>query len=156
MADLRECFSSLGFENVKTVLASGNVIFDAVEADGRGLSREIEAGLRKTAGYEVGVIVRSGEEIERMVEEDPFRGITITPGTRLYVTFLKEKLASTPSLPPGPAAFRVLRVTDGEVFSVLTLSERGRTIDAMGVIEKAFGRDVTTRNWNTVVKIAGS
>ncbi len=48
---------------------------------------------------------------------------------------------------------RIIRVTDDDVCSVLHLTETG-TIEAMGTLEKEFGRNVTTRNWNTVEKLA--
>jgi uncharacterized protein (DUF1697 family) len=46
-----------------------------------------------------------------------------------------------------------LKVAGGELFSVVDLSTGGSTLDAMGFIEKEFGKNATTRNWNTVQKL---
>jgi hypothetical protein len=86
---------------------------------------------------------------------DPFRGVAVTPSIRLYVTFLGEgsgprTMAIPFSTPQGE--FRILRATATEVFSVLDLALGKGTPQAMSIIEKEFGADVTTRNWNTVLK----
>ena len=91
-----------------------------------------------------------------MVASDPFKGITVMPRTRLYVTFLGERPKATLKIPyesPG-RDFRILRLGDGALFSVLTLSPTHGTTDAMEILEKEFGKAITTRNWNTIGKIA--
>ena len=49
--------------------------------------------------------------------------------------------------------YRILQVSDSEVCSVLTLTERSRTVDSMKILQKEFGKGITTRNWNTVNKL---
>ena len=154
MADLAKAFASLGFTNVKTLLASGNVVFDAANAKA-ATAPVIEAKLEKALGKKVGVLLRTGQEIQAMVAAPPFKGITVTPATRLYVTFLSEKPKSTLKIPyESPEKdFRILRLSADAVFSVLTLSPKRGTTDAMNILEKEFGKAITTRNWNTIVKI---
>lgn len=158
MEELRKAFESLGFQHIKTLLAAGNVVFETLAADIDALTQKIEAKLEEVFGYNIGVILRTLDDIREIAEADPFKGITVTPDTRLYVTFLKEKPGNTLEIPyESPQKdFRILRVTNGEVFSVLTLSPNSRSVDAMNVLEKEFGRRVTTRNWNTIVKILDS
>jgi len=72
MADLRGHFESLGFGNVETFIASGNVIFDARSANAETLQRKIERHLHDSLGYEVATILRSREEIERVAKYRPF------------------------------------------------------------------------------------
>jgi hypothetical protein len=93
-----------------------------------------------------------------MVAEDPFAGIEVTPDMRLFVTFLREPPAGSMPLPyeSPDESYRIFRVDDGAVFSVLTLSEGNRTPDAMKILEKEFGRDITTRNWNVLTKLSAS
>ena len=155
MAELKRTFGGAGFENVTTYIASGNVMFESPEADATALAREIEAILEKAFGFPIGVIVRTAEDIRRMVDSDPFKGIKVTPDTKLYVTFLGDEPKSGLPIPwESPQGdFKILRVSDGAIFSVLNLGTTGTT-GAMKILEKEFGKKVTTRNWNVITKLA--
>jgi uncharacterized protein (DUF1697 family) len=156
MADLQAAFAGMGLREVRTVLASGNVIFNSEQADQKAISREIESGLKKAFNKSIGVVLRSLDELEKLRSSEPFRGIELTPGIRLYVTFLGGEVnLGTIVIPYSNAngEFRILRATGGEVFSVVDLAKGKGTPEAMSMIEKEFGSDVTTRNWNTVLKI---
>jgi uncharacterized protein (DUF1697 family) len=157
MDDLRKTFESLEFANVKTVLASGNVLFEIAPADTAALTMKIEQKLKKAFGWDIGVILRTFKEIQRIMDSNPFKKIPVTPQTRLYITFLSEKPGKIFPVPfESPKKdFRILGVSDTEVLSVLTLSPESQTTDLMSYIEKEFGRKITTRNWNTIVKILG-
>jgi uncharacterized protein (DUF1697 family) len=155
MAALKVAFEKLALKNVKTILASGNVKFESDRTDQRRLVDNIEAALAGLIGREVCVVLRELDAMRRIVASEPFKGIKVTPSIRLYVTFLKQK--------PGPRAkhspyistdgsFRILHIAEREVFSVLDVSKGKGTGDSMGVLEKEFGSDVTTRNLNTVLK----
>jgi len=155
MEELKKAFEALGFENVKTLLASGNVIFAAPSASESMLAKKIEEKLEQTFGHEIGVLIRKLEELQRLAEASPFAGIKVTPQTRLYVTFLAEKTKSSLKIPyeSPDKNFKIIRATGSEVCSVLTLTPNSRTVDLMSILEKEFGRKVTTRNWNTINKI---
>ena len=156
MAALKEAFESLGFKNVMTVLASGNVVFEAPGHD-RALADTIAARLEKAFGFPAKVVLRAVRELRAIIASDPFKGAPSGPDIKLYVTFLAEKKAGRPArLPPKPSeGFRLIRVTPGEVFSVIRISTDAGTPDLMAFLESAFGREVTTRNWQTVLKLAG-
>jgi hypothetical protein len=79
--------------------------------------------------------------------------VKVTPQTRLYVTFLADRPKSKKTPQSQDKDFRILHISDGEVFSVLTLSPDRRTVDLMKVLETEFGKKITTRNWNTVSRI---
>ncbi len=154
MEDLKKVFSSLKFKNVQTMLASGKVIF---EATGKKLdiTKKIEEILREKYKREIGVIVRSIEELERLVNVNPFKNIRITEQTRLYVTFLSEKSGTKLKIPyESPENdFKILSANDSELCSVITISQQKNSTDFMKILEKEFGKKITTRNWNTVQKI---
>lgn len=154
MDKLSRAFESWGFASVRTILASGNVLFETGRA-GEGLAQTIEKNIEKSFGLDGSVILRTVDDIQNMAKADPFKGIVVTPQTRLYVTFLTEKSRSSLKVPyeSQDKDFRILGVTDGEVFSVLTLSRDRRTVDAMKILETEFGKKVTTRNWNTIGRI---
>lgn len=158
MAELRAAFESWGFQNVKTLLATGNVLFDSPKTDVQSLTQSIEEKLKETFGYDIDVILRTIEQIRELVDSTPFADIEVTPDTRLYVTFLAEKPSSGLKIPyeSPEKEFKILDVADGAVYSVLTLIANTRSIDAMGILEKEFGKKITTRNWNTIRKIVKS
>ena len=155
MEKLKNIFESLRFKNVRTLLASGNVMFDATSTSTVTLEKKIEDSLKKTFGHEIGAIVRTIEELHRLNKSQPFTGIDITPETRLYVTFLSEKSKNslkTPYVSPD-RKFSILRASACEVCCALVLTPVSRTVDLMSILEKEFGHEVTTRNWNTIARI---
>jgi uncharacterized protein (DUF1697 family) len=156
MDALRAAFVSQGYQNVRTLLASGNVVFDAGEADIPALTSQIEATLEDRFGHQVPVILRSLRDIRDLVETDPFQGVSVDPQTRLYVTFLSDEPKIPPAIPyhSPEGEFAIIRLTGAEVCSVLTLSPMRNTTSAMQILEKLFGPRVTTRNWNTVLKLS--
>ncbi len=157
MAALKKTFEGMGFKNVRTVLISGNVTFEAPgkkPPSGPALSRELE----KAFGFPVAVILRSAGELEAMIAADPFRGIPVGPAIKPCVTFLQDRKPGRPSirLPEPEKGIRIVRVTPGEVFSIVCYDEEGRTPALMSYVGRIFGTDGTTRTWGTVIKLAGA
>lgn len=157
MSDLQKALATAGLRDIKTVGASGNVLFNSSLRDPAALARQIETALHKTLGLAISVIVRSVEALRALAAAHPFKDIKVTPDTRLYVTFL-----SAPTKPKSGLAIpyaspkkelRILQFTSGEIFSVVDLAAGGGAIDAMALLEKEFGKNVTTRNWNTIKKL---
>ncbi len=151
MSDLKKTFESQGFQNVQTLLNSGNVIFEGSETTSETLEKE----LKSQFGFEIPVILRTTGEIQKLVDSNPFKEITVTPNTRLYVTFLAAKPISKLKIPyySPELDFKILNVSEGEIISILTLLENGQTGKGMDIIEREFGKKVTTRNWNTIIKL---
>jgi uncharacterized protein (DUF1697 family) len=157
MNALCDAFLSWGFVKVSTLLASGNILFDASNDDPQMISETIAAGIRTSFGFDVDVFIRTITELKAMAAREPFKGFTESAQLKLYATFLKHKAAprfSIPYLSPGKE-LEILSVSNHEVFSVVHLSPRYGTVDMMAFLEKEFGSSLTTRNWNTVVKILG-
>ena len=156
MAALKKAFEAMGFKNVRTVLASGNVIF---EAPGKGpdLEGKIARGLERTLGFPVRIFLRTLEELQAIVVSDPFRSFPAGPDIQLYVTFLARKGTATPPvrLPEPPKGVRIVRVEPDEIYTWVKLSPGVGTPDLMAFLDKTLEQGGTTRNWRTVVKIAG-
>lgn len=154
MADLARIFSSLKLQNVRTYIVSGNVIFETVDTDQEVLAKRIENGLHKALGYEVAVILRTVSELEALVKLDPFKPVKADGEIKKYVTFLSEKHQSklkVPALSPKKD-WEIIHLNPREVF-IVAFPVKGRYGESMSLIEKEFGKSVTTRNWNTVIKI---
>ena len=155
MVDLKALMEKLGYKDVRTIIASGNVVFTSAKQKPEALTKRLEAAYEKKFGFKIGVIVREVGEIEKMLKLAPFKKVKMTKDIRRYVTFLAEKPQSlTPPKSPDPS-FRILKVTPGEVYSLLDLSKTAKTPDVMKLLGKSFGKKVTMRNWNTVLRIVG-
>ncbi len=155
MDQLQKSFEALGFQNVKTVLASGNVLFEAQSAKPRLLTKSIEKELASVFGFEIGIILRTIQDIQGLADNNPFKNFAIKPETLLYVTFLSEKPTGILSLPyeSPDKTIRIFESSSNEIFSFLHKSQKSGSTELMKILEKEFGRNITTRNWNTVEKI---
>jgi uncharacterized protein (DUF1697 family) len=151
MEVLRRAFQELGFEKVKTILASGNVLFETEATADKALEERIAAVLPKTLGFQSDVIVRTIPDLQRLVESNPFQNIPITPHTRPYVTFVQERKTGL-TFPTNGKGYTILGIFEGAVCSVVDLAG-AKTPDLMQVLDKELGKNITTRSWNTVKRI---
>ena len=152
-AELKAAFEAMGFTNVKTLLASGNVLFDAKTS--KGLQGKIEAGLEAQFGFGVGTVLRSVDELKGLVDADPFKGEIESDAQKLYVMLFAEPLPAGVSVKGVAGDYDVPRIDPRELYLVGYRKPDG-TYSAGGLllIEKQLpkGRLVTTRNWNTILK----
>jgi uncharacterized protein (DUF1697 family) len=150
---LRAVFEKLGFQNVKSVISSGNILFESPETNSGELERQIEETLPLELGFSSVAIVRSREELLEIAAHDPFAGMSHTRLTNLNVTFLKEGVPDDfePVAPPDKP-FHIARALDREIFAVLDLTKPGAP-KYMAWLEKQFGNKNTTRTWQTVQRI---
>ena len=157
-ADLQRVFAGLGFAEVRTLLASGNVAFTAAVGDDAGLAAGIEAGLQQAFGFPIGTVLRSREQLQALVASRPFGEQREHHDLKLYVTLLAEPKAHLLALPCGIAGdFEVVKVTDREIFHEAYRQANGRYGAGATLIGKPFGKTVlwTNRNWNTILRAAG-
>jgi uncharacterized protein (DUF1697 family) len=156
MADVKAAFEAAGMTGVNTILASGNIVFESATKDTAKPERTLEQQLEATFGHQIGVFVRTAGEMGELVTADPFKRRQMTPETRLYVMFLASPPPNKPKTPfKGPVGdLQVLRVTDRELCAIMTVTADVKTPDAMNAIGKLYGPKITTRNWNTVQKVA--
>lgn len=152
---LREMFSLLGFENVKSYINSGNIIFETAEADNNELSEKIAKKIVETFSFNIRVITRKMQEIAEIVANNPFAG-EFENDKDVHVFFLDDEM---------PAEKRELLLShnnENENYAV-----RNKEIFChlrIGVLESLMGKDYiakklkissTARNWRTVNKILG-
>jgi uncharacterized protein (DUF1697 family) len=156
MTELKKAFADMRFSNAKTLLNTGNVVFTSEEINQTKVKQQIEEHLEKVFGWRIDVFVRTQESLQKLVAEDPFKSIEVTTDTRLYVTFLPDRIVSPLKIPytSENKSFEILAMKEDALFSVLTLSRDGDSLKLMDAIGKNFGKNITTRNWNTVKKIA--
>jgi uncharacterized protein (DUF1697 family) len=154
MPELKRCFERSGFTEVKTLLSSGNVVFNARAAAMATLERKIEAGMAKELDRTFYTITRPVDALRELLESDPYAAFRLPANAKKVVTFLREPYKAKLSLPLEMDGAQILAVTGGEVLSAYTRSERGPVF--MNLIEKTFGKGLTTRTWDTVKKCAAA
>ena len=151
MIELKKVLEKNGLKNVKTILNSGNVVFES-ESNIRELQTVISLAIEKAFGFQVPVLLRTHKEIEKLAAFNPFKEIKVTPKIRLYATFLLEKPKGRSFYISPDKSFKIISCLDKTVLSVLDMSFTNSP-EVMGIIEKEYGKNVTTRNWNTILKI---
>jgi len=152
MPELKAAFEAAGFEDVKTLLSSGNALFTAPALSQSALEEKCEAALMKRIGKSFPTIVRRVGALRELLESDPYRAFRLAPGSKRVVTFLRTPPKSKLALPIELHGARILAVVGTEVLSVYVRTPKGPVF--MTLIEKAFGKEVTTRTWETVQKLA--
>lgn len=154
MAQLRVEMETLGYTNIITILNSGNVLFDSKNHDEEKLEQKISEHLEKIFGFPIPTMVRSAETICQLLDNDPFKDIVVTKDIRLYISFLKKTTEADIQTPwtSEDTAYTILLKQDKTILSVLDVSIN-KTPKAMKALESFFGKNITTRNWNTIKRI---
>jgi uncharacterized protein (DUF1697 family) len=154
MGVLKEIFEGVGFQNVRTYVQSGNVVFRAAEASPTDTSKILESALKKKLGLTITVVVRTSVQMEMVLKGNPFLGGTKPKAideSKLHVTFLSDTphsagLHKLKSITSSPDQF----LSSGEEIYLYCPNGYGRTKLSNNVIEKALESGATTRNWRTV------
>ena len=151
---LRGVFEGLGFSHVTTVIASGNVVFDSPSKSPKALETKIEKALLEQLGFNSTTMVRSREELQALVDTNPFKGINDTRKSYLNVSFLKTAPNVKFKFPyvAKDKRYKVIDIDDRTIGSIIDLSGAGSP-DVMVWLEKQFGKAITTRTWKTVHRI---
>lgn len=151
MPDLKRALEAAGFANVKTLLSSGNAAFDARAT--AALEKKIEAALAKTLGREFMTFVRAQDELKALIDSDPFARFKLPKDAKRIVTFLREDPKAKLKFPIEMENAKILTAVDREIFSYYVPDPKKGPV-FMTLVEKTFGKAVTTRTWDTVRKCA--
>lgn len=154
MAELRALVEAAGAADVRTYVNSGNVVLSHREEDAAALEARLEEVLGAHVGLPVPVLLRSADELDRVVADNPFPAAAAEPRT-LHVTFLRRA--------PAPEAVRAVEAMDTgpdrvvvrgrELYAFLPHLMSGATVDLQR-LAGVLGVDGTARNWNTVTRLA--
>jgi uncharacterized protein (DUF1697 family) len=154
MADLKAMFVAMGFGGAQTYIQSGNVVFQANEAE-EPLRERIEQRIVATFGFPVTVALRTHDELTRVITACPFAPDALAEGERLYVALLAET--------PPPAGIERLgaskiepdefRVVGREVYLLYRQNMRESQL-TNNLLESRLGVPATSRNWRTLTTLA--
>lgn len=156
MDHLRGLFESLGFANVETFIASGNVIFEAKTSNTRSLEIKIEKYLENALGYEVSTFVRSTKELTAIAGYEPFnKEELIADGNTLFIAFLSDRPTNEASkkILSLASAIDGLHINERELYW-LYRRRNGESKLYGPLLEKNVGLKATVRNANTIKRIA--
>jgi uncharacterized protein (DUF1697 family) len=155
MDRLRTLFEALGFGSVRSLIASGNIIFESQRNDTHAVEGEVEEHLRQALGFPVATFIRSAEEVRAVADYQPFPAGDYGDAHSLMVAFLRA--------PPSDEGLRKLQAyrTDEDDFRVQQREvywlRRGKISESTfsgALLEKALGSAATMRNSTTVRKLA--
>jgi uncharacterized protein (DUF1697 family) len=155
MSDLRNLFEALGFRDAKTLLQSGNVVFQGDRRSSATLERLLEAETKKRLSASVDYFIRSAGEWETIVAGNPFPDAAKNDPGHLRVICLKaepeaSKVKALQAAIRGP---ETIRVVGNQLYAVYPAGV-GKSKLTHLLIEKTLGVRGTGRNWNTVLKLA--
>jgi len=151
MAELKRLFESLGLKNVTTFIQSGNVVFKADNSNQNAIAYQIGKGIREQFGFEVLVLLRTPEELQKAAGNNPFLKEKGIDPERLYITFLEkepamDRLDKMKEIHFEPDRFVII---EREVF-LYCPNGYGRTKLNNTFFESKLKVKATTRNWRTV------
>jgi uncharacterized protein (DUF1697 family) len=153
MDALRQAFSVAGFEDVKTYIQSGNILFTTVDQDTNQLILSIENLIEQTFGFRTDVILRKLTDIEFLVNSDDFNTFRSEEG-KYYITFLKHAYVEPLSVPvfSKNRDVEIIHHNNMDFFCIST-AYKGTYGFPNSFIEKLTGIPATTRNTNTLEKL---
>jgi uncharacterized protein (DUF1697 family) len=155
MDALRQLFESLGFADVETFIASGNVIFETKAGNTKALEKKVEACLKESLGYEVATFIRTDAEVAEIAKYKPFPQSQLDAAAALNVGFLADPLddAAKQKLMSLKTDIDDFHVHGREIYWLCKKKQSDSKISNV-VMEKALGVKSTLRGVNTVNKLA--
>lgn len=164
MKELAAVVSAAGFHNVRTIVASGNVIFEASEKDPARIARVLERRLLKSFRHEIVVIIRTIDELRAIIKLNPFKKSKPSVDEMLFVTFFASPLTESDYLKVKPGLplrsetdkMELIALTDRAAFILAQRKKTGWFGFPHAFAEKLFKVPTTTRNWTTIAKIVAA
>jgi uncharacterized protein (DUF1697 family) len=155
MEDLRRVVESLGLKNVRTFIASGNVLFETSQTNRTALARKIEKKLLTAFGHDVPVALLTVDELKDILRSGPFKKIKPSADVMMCVTLLATEPKGRPKLPFHSAIenLEVLAIKNHAAFILCRRKKNGSFSFPNNFFEKEFGVVATTRQWNTISRI---
>ena len=153
MPSLKLCFEAAGFSEVKTLLSSGNVVFNARSSSLAALERRAEKAMQAGLGQSFDTFVRPSSYLQDLIDADPFAEFSLASSARRVVTFLRSPVSPDVKLPIERDGASIVKANATEVFSAYVPDPKKGPV-FMSLLERSFGKDITTRTLDTVIKCA--
>ena len=154
MDELKNLHESLGCRDIATYIQSGNVVFTADDTDLAELSRQIEDHFAQRFGFQSKVMLRTADELDQIIANNPFQEQVAQESKWVVVLFLAARPESTAlqdlrQAYAGPEEFYLI----GQDLYIYYPSGIGRSKLTNVLIEKKLKTSGTARNWNTILQL---
>ena len=151
MEELRKLYESLEFQDIRSYIQSGNIIFKTHTSDRLKIISSLRESIFNHFGFDVSIILRTSKELERIVSNNPFHD---KDTKRILVSFLAEenKNYNIDELLQVKAKGEEFKIKGKEIYLFLPYGS-GKTKLTNNFFERKLGVQITTRNWKTVNKI---
>lgn len=152
MADLRNVVEGLGHGNVRTLLNSGNVVFEAKLVDVAKIARSLEIAIADKFGFTAPVVVLTAADLAAVIQENPLRSAAKDP-SRYLVAFVASAISLAQAKPLLANSWKPEALAIGERTAYVWCANgiiESRLLQAFG---RATGGVATTRNWATTLKL---
>lgn len=155
MSDLRRFLEQLGFDDVRSLLQTGNLVFRGDTRSGVHLERLLEVQAEERLDLGTAFFVRTTKEWRKVIDRNPFPDAAESDPGHLVVMFLKDAPPATATgalqrAMKGPEMMRA----DGRQLYIVYPAGIARSRLNIKLIEDKLGTRGTGRNWNTVLKLA--
>lgn len=157
MADFRKLLTQLGFRNVETYIQSGNAVFDAPGSPA-AVTKLVSAALAKLLGKPVPVLIRTRDELTRVLAANPFADEAAANGARVHAVFLSAHPAKGAAtgldriVSQFPARRDRYHLAGDTLYLHLPDGAAESKFTAVA-LDRILGVTATARNWNTVLKL---
>ena len=152
MTALKNIFQAMNFENSTTYIQSGNVVFESSLIDKNVMANLISNQIKKEYDYTVPVIIKTSQEMQFIVQNNPFLTEEIDT-KKLYIVFLYNKPIDTKSLEIFDIGEDTYQITDDIIYIKYAIGA-GKTKLTIALIERKLKITATARNWRTSNKLA--
>lgn len=154
MADLRALLAALGMRRARTVLQSGNAVFNSDETDLAQLQKRLEAGICERFGFEAQAVLRAAEDFKAVLARHSFSAGQLERGNHAMIVFLSAEpepaaLATLSAENPGR---EVIQAAGSELYIFYSDGVAGSKLDNKR-IERALNLVGSARNWNTCQRL---
>ena len=155
MADLKALAEDIGLADPKTLLQSGNLVFEGAGKSPATIEKLLEREVVKRLGVETDIMVRTARELKAAIAHNPFPKEAKSDPALLHVRFLKKAVdaAAVATLRGAIKGREIVKGTGREVF-IYFPDGAGTSKLTNPIIERQLGARGTSRNWNTVTKLA--
>ena len=143
-AKLKSVLEDLGFNNVQTLISSGNVLFESDAKDLAAMEAAIEKAWPIKLGFKSMTIIRNQVQLQALTDQNPYKGAEHSRQSYLLVTFFKHPQSDLKDYYSTAGVNALCSVID---------TTTARTPDFMAKLERRFSKDITSRTWNTVQRI---
>ena len=155
MADVCEAFGTAGCRNVRSYIASGNILFESGVSDEVALVRRVRRAIADRLEMNPAIMLRTLKDLEALVTRDPFRKLRQDRTAKFYVAFLDDTPSKSVKIPltHEKDALDVIGVSGRDAFIVSRPKPNGFYGFPNNFLEQSLGAVGTTRNWSTVSKV---